>query len=259
MTLLTMLQRAKRIDVWASPLSTLMRANTGGKLGNVGRRPEQHLILYQREGCPRSRKVREALSMLDLDAEIRPCPKGGTRFMSELERRSGARRIPFLVDPNTERSMDESDQIVSYLFETYGTSPPPLSLRLGPVTNLTSRLASLVRGGTGPRAVASLTPAIPLELWSYETALECRRAREALDAHELAYTLYNVPKGSPKRNKLLAISGGERVPYLVDPNRGLHAVGSDAILRHLERTYARETRRMTSYRSLMRLTDAEAT
>jgi glutathione S-transferase len=259
MNLVSLLGPARRFETWASAVSTLLRANSGGTLTSVGRRPEQRVTLYQREDCPRSRKVREALSMLDLDADIRPCPAHGKRFMSQLERVSGSRTIPFLIDPNTQVSMAESDQIVSYLFETYGTSAAPLSLRLGPVTNLTSRLASLVRGGTGPSAVASLSPALPLELWSYETAPECRSARRALDSLELAYTLYNVAKGSPKRNKLVAIAGSERVPYLIDPNRGLHVVGSEAILRHLERTYAHAERRMTSYRSLMRLTDAEAT
>lgn len=258
MNLVSQLGRARRIDSWTSAVSTLVRANTGAKLTSVGRRPEHRITLYQREDCPRSRKVREALSMLDLDADIRPCPSHGRRFVAELQRVSGARSIPFLVDPNTGVAMAESDQIVSYLFETYGTTAAPLSLRLGPLTDLSSKLASLIRGGTGPSAVASFAPALPLELWSYETAPECRRARRALDALELAYTLYNVAKGSPKRKKLLAISGSDRVPYLIDPNRGLHAAGSEAILRHLERTYAHAEPRITSYRSLMRLTDAEA-
>ena len=39
-------------------------------------RPQKLLELYEFEGCPFCRKVREAISVLDLDVTIYPCPKG---------------------------------------------------------------------------------------------------------------------------------------------------------------------------------------
>ena len=41
------------------------------------KRPKELLILYEYEGCPFCKKVREVLSFLDLDAMIVPCPREG--------------------------------------------------------------------------------------------------------------------------------------------------------------------------------------
>ncbi|WP_417500993.1 glutathione S-transferase N-terminal domain-containing protein [Marinobacter sp.] len=47
--------------------------------------PEQPLVLYDMEGCPYCRRVREALTALNLDVQIRPCPKGGRVFWPQAE------------------------------------------------------------------------------------------------------------------------------------------------------------------------------
>merc|ERR1711881_356332 len=44
------------------------------------KRPEKPLKLYEFEGCPFCRKVREAIVWLDLDPVVYPCPQGGKRF-----------------------------------------------------------------------------------------------------------------------------------------------------------------------------------
>lgn len=232
-----------------SGLAHLARAGTGSRVGELGRRPEQHLVLYQMENCPYSRKVREAMSVLDLDVEVRPCPKGGQRFRGELRELTGREQIPLLVDPNTSVQLNDSDQIVKYLFETYGSGGVPLSLRLGPVTNFSSKLASALRGGVGPKLIRSTEPTFSLELWGFETDAETRTVRAELDAYEIPYTLYNVAVGSPKRRKLAHIAGRETVPYLVDANRGVHLAGAQAIVEHVERWYAKGQPRVTSYRS----------
>ena len=46
-------------------------------------------------------QVREALTLLDLDVLIYPCPKGGTAFRPRVRQLSGKEQFPFLVDPNT--------------------------------------------------------------------------------------------------------------------------------------------------------------
>mgnify|MGYP002038606534 CR=1 FL=1 len=58
------------MDVGTSVLATLARGGSGLAVGALGNRPEKTLILYDFEGCPFCRKVREALSILDLEAEI---------------------------------------------------------------------------------------------------------------------------------------------------------------------------------------------
>ena len=47
------------------------------------KQPTEHLKLYDLEGCPYCRRVREVLTLLNLDAEIYPCPKEGRRFRPE--------------------------------------------------------------------------------------------------------------------------------------------------------------------------------
>jgi len=231
------MQRA--LDVGTSLAATLARLGAGLAVATLGRRPAQPVQLFEFEGCPYCRKVREALSMLDLDADVFPCPKGGTRFRPEVVRRGGKAQFPYLHDPNTGQAMYESDGIVRYLFDQYGDGRVPLVLAAGPLTTASSALASAVRPGFGSLARPSRAPAQPLELWSFEASPFCRIAREALCALELPYRLHNVAKGSPRRGAFEERSGKMMVPYLADPNEGIEMFESAEIVAYLERTYAR--------------------
>ena len=71
------------------------------------------------EGSPYCRKVRETLCELDLVHLVRNVPKGSPR-RAELRERGGKVQVPYLVDPNTQREMYESDDIVAYLEREYG-------------------------------------------------------------------------------------------------------------------------------------------
>jgi glutathione S-transferase len=228
----------RALDVATSIGVTLVRAASGGFVGRLGRRPERPLELYEFEACPFCRKVREALTILDLEAKILPCPKGGTRFRPELERRGGKAQFPYLVDPNTGKEMYESDDIVRTLFETYGGGSVPLPLALGPLTDLSAALAGAFRPTAGVRCRASHAPAEPLELWSFEASPFSRLVREALCELEIPYLLHNVGRGSPSREAFVARSGKMQVPYLVDSNTGVEMFESADIVRYLERTYA---------------------
>jgi hypothetical protein len=42
--------------------------------------PAKPLKLYEFEGSPFCRRVREAITLLNLDVEIYPCPKGGQKY-----------------------------------------------------------------------------------------------------------------------------------------------------------------------------------
>jgi glutathione S-transferase len=227
------------LDVATAAAATATRAGLGARVGRLGRRPQQPVVLYEFEACPFCRKVREALSVLDLDAEIRPCPKGGTRFREEVRRRGGKAQFPYLIDPNTGREMYESDAIVAYLHREYGAGPAPLLLRAGWLGDAGAMLASAWRPTRGSRYRAARAPEAPLELWSFEASPACRRVREALSSLELPYHLHNVAAGSGKREALVSRSGGVRVPYLVDPNTGVTTLGAREIEGYLERAYAR--------------------
>jgi glutathione S-transferase len=227
------------IAVGTSLAATVARLGAGLKVGKLGPRPIEPLELYEFENCPFCRKVREALTMLDLEAIVHPCPPGGKRFRPKVRKLGGKEQFPFLVDPNTKKQMFESDDIISYLFETYGAGAPPLLLRMGGLTNATSFLASAARPFNGRSTVVSKAPKKPLELWSFEASPFCRLAREALCELEIPYLLHNVGKGSPSREAFVRRSGKMMVPYLVDPNTGKEMFESGDIVAYLYATYAK--------------------
>lgn len=226
----------RTLDVSSSIAATLVRGAQGMRTHRLGRRPATPVLLYEFESCPFCRKVREALTLLDLEADIRPCPKGGQRFRPEGVARGGKAQFPYLVDPDTGKEMYESDAIVRYLFSEYGEGPPP-ALLLGGWAALTGSLASALRLGAGTNAEPSRAPGSPLELWSFEASPFCRIVREKLCTLELPYRLHNVGKGSPSRAAFVERSGKMQVPYLVDPNTGAALFESAEIVRHLERSY----------------------
>ena len=230
----------RTLDVATSLAGSMARLGSGMAVGPLGRRPDLPLELYEFEGCPFCRKVREALSILDLDAQIKPCPKGGPIYRPELVERGGKAQFPYLVDPNTDTDteMYESNAIVAYLFETYGDGPPPLLLRAGPLNDLTAFAVGLWRPGGGVRYRKATPPKQPLELYSFEASPFCRIVREALCSLEIPYLLHSVAKGSPRREEFEQRSGRIMVPWLVDPNTGTEMFESADIVRYLNETYA---------------------
>jgi glutathione S-transferase len=203
----------------------------------LGARPARPLELYEFEACPFCRKVREALSFLDLEANIYPCPKGGTRFRPKATGLGGKEQFPFLVDPNTGQQLYESADIVRYLAKTYGTGRRPALSMLGPLDTLSSGLASAARRGQGGKVRASKEPKQKLELWSFEASPYSRLVRERLCELELPYLLHNVAQKSPSRKAFVARSKKMQVPYLFDPNTGKEMFESADILAYLDATY----------------------
>jgi glutathione S-transferase len=228
----------RTLDVASSTAATIARLGSGGRVGRLGRRPAQPVRLYEFEGCPFCRKVREALSILDLEADVFPCPKGGPRFRPEVVRMGGKAQFPYLVDPNTGKAMYESDDIVRHLFSEYGDGRVPLLLAAGPFTDAGAALAGAFRPGFGVRYRPARAPERPLELWSFEASPFCRLVREELCELEIPYRLHNVAKGSPSRATFTQRSGRMQVPYLADPNTGVEMFESADIAAYLERSYA---------------------
>ena len=212
------------------------RLGFGIRVGDLGPRPEQALELYEFEACPYCRRVREALTVLDLDAVIRPCPRGGTVYRPAQKRR-GSGLFPFLVDPNTGVEMEESADIVAYLFSQYGAGPVPAMLR-GPLSVLSSSMASAARATSGRIAHPSTPPAEPLELFGFEGSPYVRLVRETLCSLELTYVSRTVGKNSPGRPAFVQRAGKMQVPFLVDPNTGVEMFESADIVNYLAQTYA---------------------
>lgn len=229
----------RTLDVATSLAVSIARLGAGMQVGQIGRRPKKTLELYEFEACPYCRKVREALSVLDLEAMIYPCPKDGPRYRAEVKKRGGKAQFPYLVDPNTKQELYESDDIITYLFDQYGDGEVPLSLRLGPLTDASSMLASAWRPAMGARYRAAKAPAKPLELYSFEASPFSRIVRERLCALEIPYLLHNVAKNSPSREAFVERSGKMMVPYLIDPNTEAEMFESADIVRYLDRTYAK--------------------
>jgi len=202
-----------------------------------GPRPHELLVLYEREDCPYSRRVREALAMLDLDVLSRPVPVGSTRHGPELERLTGASTIPVLVDRYAGVVVQGSDGIVEHLFARYGARGVPLRLRL----RATSALASRLAGEHGHRARPSVAPEAPLELEGYEGSPATRLVRERLSELELPYLSRQLAPHSPRRAAYFARVGTMEMPHLLDPSGDFEVVslfGASAILAWLDRTYA---------------------
>lgn len=249
---------AHDLNVARSLVTTVLRSGMGTATRPAGERPKWLFELYDFEGCPYCRLVREALTELDLDATIYPCPKGGERFRPRVLELGGKLQFPFLVDPNHGARLYESADIVRYLFESYGQRSLPLWWQWAELQQLGSGVAGLARLGAGTRVVPSKEPEQPLELYSFESSPFARVVRERLSELELPYVLRSAGRSTMadwvppalrdamkwrhepqtvNRQTLKQRAGRVTIPYLVDPNTGTELGESAAILEYLDATY----------------------
>ena len=241
-----------------SLLATTVRGTSGIACEPAAVQPVELLQLFDIENCPYCRLVREALTELNLDVEIYPCPKSGERFRPEAEERGGKAQFPYLVDPNTGVEMYESLDIISYLFETYAKRPLPLKWRAGGLQKFGSMLASAPRLRRGMEARPGREPEYLLELYSFESSPYARPVRELLCELEIPYILRNcgrtdlqdwiLPpvrealkidhKSQLQNRRALQLEEGKvSIPYLYDPNSDQGMFESAAILDYLQQEY----------------------
>jgi glutathione S-transferase len=239
-------------------LATLVRTGAGISSKSALLKPETSLKLFDIEGCPYCRLVREALTELDLDAEIYPCPKQGERYRQEVIEKGGKAQFPFLIDPNTGVQMYESLSIIKYLFDTYGQRSLPLKWQFGPLQTMGSILASTARPGLGRTKKASRAPEQLLELYSFESSPYARMVRECLCEMQIPYILRScgrtelgewllppirdvlniVPNSELTNRKTLQQKAGRMaIPYLIDPNENVQMFESAKMVEYLEVTY----------------------
>jgi glutaredoxin len=86
----------------------------------MSKQPSKMLELYQWEGCPYCRRVREKLTELEMSYVIHNVPdKSKRQKVIELSGQSG---VPTLVDPNTDPPTvigDDDEEIIKYLEKSY--------------------------------------------------------------------------------------------------------------------------------------------
>ncbi len=247
------------INFPTSLLSTTLRGGAGINARPRIRQPAKMLRLYDMENCPYCRLSREALTELDLDVEIYPCPKGGERYRPWVEERGGTALFPFLVDVNSGVEMYQSMDIVEYLFQQYGDSLP-VKWRLGALQKMSSMLASAPRTSRGMKAQTGNLPEKMLELYSFEGSPYARPVRELLCQMEIPYVVRNCGRSEwrdwllPPIRQALSLEAESRIanrllleqeqgrvsiPFLFDPNTEKGLFESSEIVNYLKAQYGR--------------------
>ena len=150
--------------------------------------------------------------------------------------------VPYLEDPNTGRGMYESDEIIEYLFQTYGPGKDQVPWQLkGGFALQTSVYAAMARGFAGsrlnPRARPDNGSMKPIEIWGYEGSPFVRPVREKLGELGLPHTMVFCPRGSSNRDRLVKKTGRFQVPFMSDPNTGVEMFESPEICEFLETVY----------------------
>jgi len=134
------------LDDLDSMVASAVRLGRGGRYRAPARRsPIDPLTLYNMEGSPYCRKVREVLSELDLEHVVRNVPKGSPK-RAELVARGGKMQVPYLVDPNTGKELYESDEIVDYLETLYGSGTAAVKRRRSAANRSTVRASAAPAG-----------------------------------------------------------------------------------------------------------------
>uniref|UniRef100_A0A0D9W5E3 GST N-terminal domain-containing protein n=1 Tax=Leersia perrieri TaxID=77586 RepID=A0A0D9W5E3_9ORYZ len=259
-------ERNDFVEVTTSSLSSLARLPWGSSVStSSGNAPTLQL------------RVREAMTELDLSAEVYPCPKGSLRHRDVVKKIGGKEQFPLLVDASNGVTMYESGDIVKYLFRQYGQGKNPSFgllersplrvLIIGYRNNILTTMLiqntfqdstvmldkfpvifgcsqgwvpTLLRAGRGMTLwnKAGVVPEDKLELFSFENNTFARIVREALCELEVPYILQNVGEGSSKTDLLQRISGSKQVPYLIDPNTGFQSGDHKKILSYLFQQYS---------------------
>ena len=253
-----------QIKVIQALASSLLEGGRGMQGTAFPQQPEKPLQLYEFEGSPFCRRVREVLTLLNLDYEVYPCPKGGEKYRKIVQEKGGKQQFPFLVDENSGVALYDSQDIIHYLFQHYGKSgKTPQKFAHYPQLPVVALAGTLVNGARGiwinKKIIDRAAPAELLELWGFEASPFTRVVRATLAELELPFIYHNVAKErwqdmGPavlrfKPGKYQALVGGKRekvmnvmgrdiqVPYLVDPNTGVKMFESAAIVKYLNKHY----------------------
>jgi len=139
--------------------------------------------------------------------------------------------------------MYESDDIINYLYDTYGPygDVSKGSGNFKGVTTLVSlSLSSLPRRGRGSafsetKFKSGMKPVI---FWGYEASPFCKIVKERLVELEIPHLQKTCGRGSSKRQELFEKTGRFQVPYLEDPNTLVSIFESGDILDYINEKYS---------------------
>ena len=76
-------------------------------------RPKVPMVLYEYEGSPFCRKVREAALLLDVPMQYRPCPGARAGFAAELKEKTGRMTVPFLIECASPAALEPSPAAIT--------------------------------------------------------------------------------------------------------------------------------------------------
>lgn len=245
------------LNIITSTIASSVRSWRGTSASKTSQIPEKTLVLLDQEGCPKCRFVREAITELNLDVIITPCPEGGNNI-KQLKNDTGSAELPLLIDDNTGQKIQGAEAAVNYLFEEYRGKQPPKQLLASKLNQVASSLAAGIRFNAGTKARPSKGAEQPLTLYSFESSPFSRPVRELLCELELPYLLVTLgkqqksdmgpanfrftlkpykPLPNSKRDSFFQKHGNVQVPYLIDPNTGTELFESKDIIRYLKKTY----------------------
>jgi len=244
-------------NILSSTLASTLRSWKGTSSSKKSKQPALDIILFDQEGCSECRLVREALTALNLNVVIAPCPIGGNNIR-QLKQDSGSDQLPRLVDANNESNLLGSEAIVNFLNKEYRGNVTEKSRHFNTINKTASKIASLVRFNAGTKAKPARTAEKSLTLYSFESSPYSRPVRELLCELELPYLLVNLgkqqwsdmgpanfrftlkpyqPIKNTKRDAFFQLHGDVQVPFLSDPNTRTELFESKAILNYLMHTY----------------------
>ena len=253
-----------QIKVIQAMASMLTEGGRGVNGTAFPKQPEKALKLYEFEGSPFCRRVREVMTLLNLDYEVYPCPKGGTKYRPLVKQLGGKTQFPFLIDENTGDRLYESQQIIHHLFKHYGkTGKTPKKYAHFPKIPYVALAGTLLNGAQGvwmnQNIVERAAPEQLIELWGFEGSPYTRVVRGVLTELELPFKFHNVAKERwqdlglaklrLKPGKYVPLAGGKReqvlklmgdniqVPFLVDRNTQTQLFESAKIVQYLQQTY----------------------
>lgn len=258
------------IRVIQGTLGMLLSEGKGFSGTAFPKQPPKLLQLYEFEACPYCRRVRQALTTLNLDYEVYPCPKNGALYRPKVKEMTGKEQFPFLVDPNTQTTLLESGAIIDYLFRTYGKKgkEAPSAWRNLPKRDIKRTLISAVSMLRGLRAdkynISRINtgkqPQKLLEVYGFDMSPFTRLVRERLTELEIPYITRNVAKErwqdmglavlrakpgtyrpirAGKRDAIMndEMGGKMQLPFLVDPNTQTRMFESKDIMAYINKTY----------------------
>jgi len=214
-------------------VNSAAKTNSEGSLAKQGKVP---LILYSYEGNQFCRLVREVLLELDLTYELRSAGKESPRRAELANISGGSTQCPFIIDPNTDTQMNESKDIIEYLYKEYANWTPPneilqtVSKVITPVLKPLYKILAPLQAGeeyNSNQVQAQIKKDIqsaPVVVYTYSLSPFCTEALDVLKRLDISFKEISLGKewvpvlvdegGAEIRAELGALTGQTSLPHI---------------------------------------------